>query len=98
MSSGLLLGWKIWDAMHGGEFGNSWRVRRNEKRKYFVNRVDIQKFNGNTEWGRLVKVLDMSEKQWDEYKDDDDTEYSATEEDEADSSFEPEEILEINQG
>ena len=87
---------KIWDAMHGGEFRNSWRVTR-EFNYLGVNEVFLKSSN-NREWGRLVKVLDMSEEEWNEYKGDDDSESEDEESLFGDSSFEAEENLESNQG
>ena len=86
---------KIWDAMGGGlvggEFANSWRVKREDGRPP-IHEI-FSKSDSNREWRRLVKVLDMSKKQWDEYKGED--EYSESEEEEGESSFESEES---NQG
>ena len=63
---------KIWDAMHGGEFGNSWTMTREERFNYLVEDEVFHKSNGNREWQRLAKVLDLSEKEWDEYQGEDD--------------------------
>ena len=84
---------KIWDAMGSGEFGNSWAVTRGTRASNFFCKK-FHKSNNNIEWTRLVEVLDMSEKQWDEYKSEDDSEYSETEEEDreslsGDSSYEP---------
>ena len=95
---------KIWDAMHGGEFGNSWTVTREERFNYFREDERFDKLEGDREWGRLVKVLDMSEKEWEEYRGEDDSEYSESDEEDGefpfgDSSFEAELVnLEKNQG
>ena len=86
---------KIWDAMHSGEFSsNSWRV----KRDYFDDYEEFRKSSGNREWGRLVKVLNMSQEEWKEYKGDDNSESEDGESLFGDSSFEAEENLEGNQG
>ena len=60
---------KIWKAMHGGEWGNSWCVALgswNDDR--FVLRDDndgtFEKAGGNEEWVRLLRVLDMSNEEW----------------------------------
>ena len=83
---------KIWDAMGNGEFGNSWSVRREKQFNYFAESEEFQKFHDNDdEWGRLVTVLDMSKKQWDEYIGEDNSEYSENEEEDGESSFESEE-------
>ena len=88
---------KIWDAMHGGELSsNSWRVKR--EFNHLVDFEEFRKSSGNREWGRLVKVLDMSEEEWNEYKGDDDSESEDGESLFGDSSFEAEENLEGNQG
>ena len=87
---------KIWDAMHGGEFSNSWRVTR-EFNYLGVNEVFLKSSN-NREWRRLVKVLNMSEEEWNEYKGDDNSESEDGESLFGDSSFEAEENLEGNQG
>ena len=93
---------KIWDGMHGGEFGNSWTVTREERFNYFVEDEQFHKSCGNREWLRLLQVLDLSEKEWDEYRGEDGSEYSESEEEEdgGDSSFdfEVEVNLENNQG
>ena len=94
---------KIWDAMHGGEFPNSWTVTREERfNNERFDRSGQFDTSGNREWRRLVKVLNMSEKEWEEYKGQDDSEYSESEEEDGrslfgDSSSEPEETLENNQ-
>ena len=68
---------KIWDAMFGdGEFANSWRVKREPWRPP-IHEI-FSKSDSNREWRRLIKVLDMSKKQWDEYKGEE--EYSESEE------------------
>ena len=87
---------KIWDAMHGGEFRNSWRVTR--EFNYLGENEVFLKSSNNREWGRLVKVLDMSEEEWNEYKGDDNSESEDGESLFGDSSFEAEENLEGNQG
>ena len=94
---------KIWDAMHGGEFPNSWTVTREERFNERFDRSGRFDTSGNREWRRLVKVLNMSEKEWEEYKGQDDfTEYSESDEEDGgslfgDSSSEPEENLENDQ-
>ena len=86
---------KIWDAMHGGELSsNSWRV----KRDYLDDYEEFYKSSGNREWGRLVKVLNMSQEEWNEYKGDDNSESEDGESLFGDSSFEAEENMEGNQG
>ena len=61
----------------------------------------FHKSNGNREWQRLAKVLDLSEKEWNEYNGDNE-EYSESEEDGesllGDISFEAALNLEENQG
>ena len=86
--------------MHGHwEWPNSWTVTRGESPDFFGRDANFTKSCGNKEWGRLVKVLDMSEKEWEEY-----TGENESEDDEdgesllGDSSFEAEENLESNQG
>ena len=92
---------KIWDAMHGGEFGNSWTMAREERFNYLVEDEVFHKYNGNREWQRLVQVLDLSEKEWNEYNGDNE-EYSESDEDGesllGDISFEAALNLEENQG
>ena len=67
---------KIWKAMHGGEsdfiggqWDNSWHVTSYWRDDMFVLRNDddgtFRKGEGSEEWGRLLKVLDMSKKEWD---------------------------------
>merc|ERR1711934_1262434 len=91
---------KIWDAMHGGEWGNTWTMTREERFNYLVEDEVFHKSNGNREWQRLVQVLDLSEEEWDEYKGEDDSEYSKSEDDGeslfGDSSFEADLNLEDN--
>ena len=90
---------KIWDAMFGdGEFANSWRVKREPWRPP-IHEI-FSKSDSNREWRRLIKVLDMSKKQWDEYKGEEEyseseEEYSESEEEEREYSSESEES---NQG
>ena len=67
---------KIWKAMHGGEsdfiggqWDNSWHVTSYWRDDMFVLRNDddgtFRKGEGSEEWGRLLKVLDMSKEEWD---------------------------------
>jgi len=91
---------KIWDAMHGGEWGNTWTMTREERFDYLVEDEVFHKSNGNREWQRFVQVLDLSEEEWDEYKGEDESEYSESEDDGeslfGDSSFEADLNLEDN--
>ena len=91
---------KIWDAMHGHwEWPNTWTVTRGEEFDYFGRDESFAKSCGNKEWGRLVKVLNMSEKEWEEYTGEDESEDDEDGESLlGDSSFEAEENLESNQG
>ena len=81
---------KIWDAMHGHwDFPNSWTVTRWESPEYLGRDENFSKSCGNKEWGRLIKVLDMSQKEWDEYNGEEESQDE--DEDESllgDSSFE----------
>ena len=79
--------------MHGDwDWPNSWTVTRGEKYNYFGRDENFAKSCGNKEWGRLAKVLDMSQKEWDEYNGEEESQDE--DEDESllgDSSFEAEE-------
>ena len=60
---------KIWKAMHGGEWGNSWCVALgswNDDRFFLRDDNDgtFEKAGGNEEWVRLLRVLDMSNEEW----------------------------------
>ena len=56
---------KIWDAMH--IYWNSQLLTsRGEFPDYLGRDENCAKSCGNKEWGRLIKVVDMSQKEWDE--------------------------------
>ena len=57
---------KIWDAMWGGMFGNSWFVTSWRRWSFLVNEDDgrFYKEEGEEEWERLMEVLDMNQEEW----------------------------------
>ena len=91
---------KIWDAMHI-HWHSQLLTSRGEFPDYLGRDKNFAKSCGNNEWGRLIKVVDMSQKEWDEYNGEDE-EYSESEEDGesllGDISFEAALNLEENQG
>ena len=58
---------KIWDAMFGGMWGNSWWVTSRSRWSILVDEDDgrFWKEEGEEDWDRLMEVLDMSREEWD---------------------------------
>ena len=58
---------KIWDVLWGGMWGNFWQVSNRRRRFYLADRDDgmFHKEEGNEDWDRLIRMLDMSLEEWD---------------------------------
>ena len=72
------------------EWPNSWTVTRGESPDFFGRDANFTKSCGNKEWGRLVKVLNMSQKEWEDYKGEDESEDEDGDSLLGDASFEAE--------
>ena len=70
--------------------GHSWTVTRGESPDFLGRDANFAKSCGNKEWGRLVKVLNMSQKEWEDYKGEDESEDEDGDSLLGDASFEAE--------